>query len=342
MKDLSPFIKELLFSNDCVILPGFGGFIGNYKPARIDRDTDTFHPPVKAISFNSKLSHNDGLLIGKVSEKKGIGYSDSRRIVEEYIERLKGKLDNGERIHMPAIGYFQLNKEGSLQFEPENDINYLLDSYGLSAFTREPVAQYDVAHAITGRRDKDPVLISNRRKMIWRAAIAIPFVLAMIVVPLKTDLFKSNAGMNPLAKVEFEEIQSAQQALFNEMPERHSAEENTVAIPDQSKMDKVAETAEITGNEVYKPSGEELRSHEYESPAAQEGLYHLIVGSFKDSDNAQKLLREIARKGYSAELIKSDNGYYRVSAIAVKDLQTAKSERDRLKETFSEIWILKQ
>jgi len=139
MKDLSPFIRELLFSNDCVILPGFGGFIGNYTPARIDKDSHTFHPPVKTISFNSKLSHNDGLMIGKISEKKGIGYADAKRIVEDYISGIKKKLSGGERIHMAGIGHFQLNGEGSMQFEPDNDVNYLLDSYGLSVFTREPV-----------------------------------------------------------------------------------------------------------------------------------------------------------------------------------------------------------
>ncbi len=65
--DVTAFIRELLFGHDCVIVPGFGGFIGNYTPARIDKRTGTFYPPVKQISFNRNLNHNDGLLVGKIS-----------------------------------------------------------------------------------------------------------------------------------------------------------------------------------------------------------------------------------------------------------------------------------
>ncbi|MDP3003404.1 MAG: hypothetical protein Q8N38_09780, partial [Bacteroidales bacterium] len=40
--DITAFIRELLFGHDCVIVPGFGGFIGNYTPAHIDKSTGTF------------------------------------------------------------------------------------------------------------------------------------------------------------------------------------------------------------------------------------------------------------------------------------------------------------
>ena len=41
MIDVTAYIKELLFKHDCVILPDFGGFIGNYTPAGIDHSTKT-------------------------------------------------------------------------------------------------------------------------------------------------------------------------------------------------------------------------------------------------------------------------------------------------------------
>ena len=65
--DITAFIRELLFGHDCVIIPGFGGFIGNYNPAHIDKNSGTFYPPVKQISFNRNLNHNDGLLVGRIS-----------------------------------------------------------------------------------------------------------------------------------------------------------------------------------------------------------------------------------------------------------------------------------
>lgn len=343
MKNLSPFIRELLYSHDCVILPGFGGFIGNYTPARIDRNSQTFHPPVKAISFNSRLSHNDGLLIGKISEKKGIGYADAKHLVENYIDRLKEKLNNGDRLHLDGLGHFKMNNEGSLQFEPDNDINYLLDTYGLTTFTREPVEDYDISKAVIRHRDKDPVVMANRRKMIWRAAAAIPFILAMIVVPLKTDLFKSKAALNPLSEVEFEEIKSAQEELFTEIAKDQETDVSEPVID-------ISEAETVTTDNTVMPVSTEIVDEEEKTPVEYlksngtrgTGNYHLIVGSFKDVDNASRLFDELALKDYNVELIKTDNGYYRISVESFSTMDEAVKERNHLSESFDAIWIWKK
>ena len=93
--DITAFIRELLFGHDCVIVPGFGGFIGNYTPARIDKNSGTFYPPVKQISFNRNLNHNDGLLIGKISGFSNMTYGDTRNMVEEFVAELRRQ--TGER-----------------------------------------------------------------------------------------------------------------------------------------------------------------------------------------------------------------------------------------------------
>lgn len=71
--DIAVYIRELLLDHDCVILPDFGGFIGNYVPAHYD-SSNNFYPPTKQISFNKQLCHNDGLLIGKVSKSLTLNY----------------------------------------------------------------------------------------------------------------------------------------------------------------------------------------------------------------------------------------------------------------------------
>ncbi|MDT8400807.1 MAG: SPOR domain-containing protein [Bacteroidales bacterium] len=354
MKDLNPFIKELLFSNDCVILPGFGGFIGNYTPARIDRESHTFYPPVKSISFNSKLSHNDGLLIGKISEKKDMGYADAKNLVETYIGQLRDKLQKGERVHLDDIGHFQLNGEGGIQFEPENNVNYLLDSYGLSPFTREPVEDYDISKAISRSRERDPIIIANRRRMVWRAAVALPFVLALVIVPLKSDLFRSEAGLNPLARVEIEEIRSAQEALFREMPLTNR--ENVLNKPDEKSAARADETAvaaepldrQAAIEQPVKDRDAEVKPMEAGTVDQQAtatrgaGVYYLVVGSFGDATNANRHLKDLATRGYNAELLKASNGYYRVCAESFASIEEAKNAHSAMSEDFPGIWIWKR
>ena len=146
--DITAFIRELLFGHDCVIVPGFGGLIGNYTPARIDKSTGTFYPPVKQISFNRNLNHNDGLLIGKISGSANINYGDARNLVDEFVLDLRKRLGNGEKIIFDHIGSFINNHEGNVQFEPDRNANYHLDSYGLESFQCLPLEGYDVRKRI--------------------------------------------------------------------------------------------------------------------------------------------------------------------------------------------------
>src|SRR5512137_1108287 len=117
--DIIAFIRELLFGHDCVIIPGFGGFIGNYTPARIDKKSGTFFPPVKQISFNRNLNHNDGLLIGKISGASEMNYGDARNLVEEFVNDIRRRLDKGEKVVFDHIGSFSNNQENNIQFEPD-------------------------------------------------------------------------------------------------------------------------------------------------------------------------------------------------------------------------------
>ena len=189
LMDITAFIRELLFSHDCVIVPGFGGFIGNYTPARIDKSTSTFYPPVKLISFNRNLNHNDGLLVGRISDHAKLSYGDARNIVEEFVAGMRRKLEKGEKVVFDNIGSFINNQEGNVQFEPDRNVNYHLDSYGLESFQFSPLESYDIRKRIAKHIDKDPVKRASTRKVIWRAAaVIIPLLALMVAVPLKTDL----------------------------------------------------------------------------------------------------------------------------------------------------------
>ena len=59
-KPVSNYISELLFLHDCVILPGFGGFVGNRLSAQLNNNTGGLDLPKKQILFmiNAKLLTN--------------------------------------------------------------------------------------------------------------------------------------------------------------------------------------------------------------------------------------------------------------------------------------------
>jgi nucleoid DNA-binding protein len=214
--DITAYIRELLFGHDCVIVPGFGGFIGNYTPARIDKSSNTFFPPVKQISFNRNLNHNDGLLVGRISESAKMNYADARNLVEEFVNDIRKKLSGGEKVVFENIGNFINNHEGNVQFEPDREANYHLDSYGLTSFQVTPLEGYDVRKKVLKYKDKEPVKQASRRKILWRAAVVLPLLTALVVVSLTTDILKTKVqrtSMNPLANIEFENNKQAVMVL---------------------------------------------------------------------------------------------------------------------------------
>jgi nucleoid DNA-binding protein len=315
--DITAFIRELLFGHDCVIVPGFGGFLGNYTPAHIDKSIGTFYPPVKQISFNRNLNHNDGLLVGKISGSSNINYGDARILVEEFVGELRRKLERGEKVVFDNIGNFVNNQEGNVQFEPDRNANYHLDSYGLESFQCLPLEGYDVRKRIIRHIDKHPVKQVPIRKILWRAAIIIPLLTVLVAVPLKTDLFKAKieaTTMNPLVKAEFELNKKAVDENIKD--ESAKIEENIRTV-----------SVEPVTREVIAPVTIEANS------------YYLITGSFKSKENALSQVNKLKAEGYTPEIIDAPNGFYRVSAMMCSDVNTAKIKRYNISKEFPGTWV---
>jgi len=322
--DVTAYIRELLFSHDCVIIPGFGGFIGNYSPARIDKSASTFYPPVKQISFNRNLNHNDGLLVGKISESSGLNYGDSRNIVDEFDSNLRKRLEKGEKVVLDNIGSFQNNQEGSLQFEPDHNVNYHLDSYGLDPFQFSPIEGYDVRKRIVKHSGKEPVR-HTASKILWRAAIAVPLIALMIAIPLRTDIFKSkveSSNLNPLAKTELEN-------------NRKEADKNSGI-----EISPSAEAEIITPGNISSPVTAPVEAVQ---PAETENAdYYLITGSFQLKENADHQVRALRAEGFTPEIITAPNGFFRVSAMRCYDLNEALSNKETLSKKYPGTWVRKQ
>jgi nucleoid DNA-binding protein len=315
--DITAFIRELLFGHDCVIVPGFGGFIGNYTPAHIDKNSGTFYPPVKQISFNRNLNHNDGLLAGRISGSLNINYGDARNLVEEFVGELRRKLERSEKVIFDNIGSFVNNQEGNVQFDPDRNANYHLDSYGLESFQCLPLEGYDVRKRIIRHVKKDPVKQASMRKILWRAAVIIPLLSVLVAVPLKTDLFKAKieaTTMNPLVTAEFEH--------------------NKKAVDED-----ITDTSVMTYKNVT-PISEVQAVPEVVVPVAVEAnIYCLITGSFKSEKNAVSQVKILKAEGFDPEIVNAPNGFYRVSALMCSDLNTALTKKDSISKRFPGTWV---
>ena len=62
MVELAKHIEILLLNNDCVIVPGFGGFMAHHVDSVYDEEEKMFLPPSRTLGFNPRLHINDSLL----------------------------------------------------------------------------------------------------------------------------------------------------------------------------------------------------------------------------------------------------------------------------------------
>ncbi|MBI1193062.1 MAG: hypothetical protein GC205_07805 [Bacteroidetes bacterium] len=137
--DLLPFIGHLLYRHNCVIVPGLGGFVSEYRSARMHPGTGEFYPPDKAIAFNPRLERNDGLLVNSLAESEGLPYASAEELVRQFSERCHQRLTRDRTLRFPGVGKLLLEEDAKLRFLPEERENFLEESYGLLVLKALPL-----------------------------------------------------------------------------------------------------------------------------------------------------------------------------------------------------------
>lgn len=161
------YINQLLYTNDCVIVPSLGAFVASYVPASIDVNRGVMLPPRKEIVFNSNLTHNDGLLTDFVACTEGISYSEATRAVNDFAAQAKRRLSDGELVMLAGIG--SLRKIGNdIVFKADSNNGFYTDSYG---FAPLPVAEVRRLHV------SDAFSLRNVRRIAISAAMVLGFLL---------------------------------------------------------------------------------------------------------------------------------------------------------------------
>ena len=300
--EISQYIKELLLLNDCVIIPEFGGFVANYKPATIENNQ--FFPPTKEIAFNNKLISNDGLLINYISEAEGIDYFNAKQKLDSFVEETMLNLERNRNIYFDGVGYLHYDSRENLQFEPQLKQNLLVESYGLQNFSYEKLYQRQMPKPAIKVEYREPVPVIFQQRKLKKLAIAIPLLIAMALIPMKKNneyLSKSDMGL--------------WETLIQSTP--------TAPIQTQEQS-----LTEKSVNVTTVPETEQLK-------------YFIIGGSFKSEENADKYIQQLKEQGYNGQNLGVFKGLNRVAIKGFSTMDEAQKELNSLltKNPASGVWI---
>ena len=135
MIELQRHIEILLLTNDCVIVPDFGGFMTHESAARYDEGDHTFLPPLRTLGFNPQLRLNDSVLAQSYVEAYDISYPEALRRIEHEVNELRERLSEEGSYVMDDLGTLTVNQDGHYEFAPCESGILSPALYGLGAFT---------------------------------------------------------------------------------------------------------------------------------------------------------------------------------------------------------------
>jgi len=316
-------IQELLYTEECVIIPGMGAFITQYHSAEIREDSNNVSPPSKELGFNSELTEDDGLLVSHLSAFLGKPNQDVEALIAMEVSMVFDEISSKNSYHLKGLGLLSMSKDGLLSFKADLGLNLHLDSFGLSSFT------------LPGLELEKPSVFSNpiifRQQPNSKVKESLPGTKTKKESDKYTSVFIGIALLTFVVILLVPYNARVSDALF-----RHPA--SLGPLPSLVELDPPIEDLNMSTDEpVVQPAELELR---VENPEVI--LYPVVAGSFQSRANAEKLLSEVSTAN-SGSRIEETTSFYRVILCEFESLQEAESKLPELQRQHAQLslWIKK-
>lgn len=378
MIELAQHIEALLLENDCVIVPGLGGFVAHYAPATRVEEENIFLPPTRIIGFNPQLKMNDGLLVQSYMSVYGTNFSDATKIVEREVDELIAALHEEGKVDLPNVGEVRYTIYNTFDFAPyDNKITtpYL---YGLDAFEMQelsalekPKAEKDtfsLVPATTPKEKRTFAVRFNRAYLTNVAAVAAVIILSFFFsTPIEnTEVIEENyATLLPdelFEKIEKQSLAITPIVLKQNTPARKTANKQTgtqkkVVAPVAVREVKVAKEPTVSTETKAKEQASHSVATTTDAPkqnvqpaaakpvvAAPKRPYHIIIASVGTEKDAEAMAAQLVAKGFSGAKAIVGDGKMRVSIESCGTEVEAYQALARIREneTYKNAWVLKK
>ncbi len=379
MIELERHIEILLLDCDCVIVPGFGGFVAHHRDARFDEADNMFLPPLRTLGFNPKLNMNDSLLVQSYVEAYDISYPEALARVETEVDELKHNIEKDGYYEFENLGHISLNSQGGYVFEPCESGILTPELYGLTgvelqtasslnveenkvlpAAKNETVAETpgisteigtsvaaltDTQRRVSASRDKVEEETERTIKIkvsVLRNAVAVACaVIAFFVIatPIKTDVQNTGKSLSSFEG-------GALYSLLQEGETASHTSKPAMAHP----MEKAAKVKSVAVPVQKKAAEKEVEKKENDaSPAvvdtkdntvANVAGYCIVLASRITKTNAAAFVERLHGQGYSDARVLEEKPLKVVCGAYASEAQALKAlAKMREKAEFKDCWI---
>lgn len=346
MHTVEGLIGDLLLQHNCVIVPGFGGFVAQRVSAQIDMEKGIMLPPSKSILFNRQLINNDGLLITSYASRNKVTYPLAESTVEGAVVSWHDALKAGQRVSIDRVGIIFLDQERNICFEQDRYFNLLLESYGLGPVhfvsesdiqaketitkVQEVVQRVDFVttndtpellvlaatasdNEISEEQQAPIIPIHEKRpNKAWKyvaAAALVPLAFYSFWIPMKTDVLASGViSWNDLNPFYKKEVVVKKAPIVVPVKKEVVPTEVLPETPIEQAPVEAVQPEPIVPEKVI------VTQEKLSSP-------QIIVGSFSTVQNAKTMVSELGVKGVKAIILQRD-GKIRVSVGDSSQIET--------------------
>lgn len=375
---LDALVQELLYNEDCIIIPGFGAFVCNYQSAVIEQNHKLILPPSKSISFNSQLIKNDGYLASKLSEIFEVSYDESNQLIENIVATWKEELSNKRFLELEGIGSFRKNEFDKLLFNQFTELNLLTNAYGLLPLSISPVKTVK-KRAIVKELNNTPNSYKTAFKYVAAASLLLPFIFGVVwltynftdyknqIVGLElfslsteeTDQKQNNTVDYNISQIKSVKTESDVDNFFDEKENEQPEIKEDVIEDNQSinisevvdeKIDITNELDDVTSiskekehTKVVNP-GIKITNKGEEKLSNESFKYAVIGGCFSSEENANNYYEDLLNKGYDAKIVgKSNSGLFQVAYSTHNSRVDALQSLAKIRvDTTQKGWILRK
>lgn len=367
MIELAQHIEALLLENDCVIVPGLGGFVAHYTSARRVAEENLFLPPTRIIGFNPQLKMNDGLLVQSYMAVYGTSFSDATKQVDKTVANLLVLLHEEGKADLPNVGELRYSIRDTYSFIPYDDKITTPYLYGFDSFEMEElphvrqIAQKPIPlqipavaeeHVEQGEKRHFEIRINRSYWVSAAAMIAIIALFFSLSTPIEnTEIMETNyASLLPSELFERMEKQSLAMTPVT-VQQQQSGKKKTQSNSATSTQKKPVVPVAVKEVKVEKPketspAPANTQENKQPQPAKAETRkpYHIIVASMNTEKDANAMAKKLVEKGFPEAQAIIGDGRMRVciQSFATQAEAYRALANIRKDETYQNAWVLKK
>ncbi len=286
MLEIERHIARLLLDNDCLIVPGLGGFVVHHSCAVFNSRNNMFSPPERILGFDNRLSMSDSVLAQSIVDHSDLSIPEAMRSIEQDVDELRRRIEETGKYTISGIGTLRKSAvvAKSYDFTPCSSSFVSPGLYGLSDIEAEMLQTEKVEAPVPVLEAETEPLPSDKR----RISVSIPENLlhqmcAVVVALAIFILFPSQVGNNTKRVL-------SQYAVDTDMLYRIMPQETTGNMQSASLVP-------VKTGDMGKTEDNRISVKEKDEDVKHNSVYAIVLASRVTRKNAEAYVEELHKKG---------------------------------------------